>query len=131
MCEGSGSEAYVLIPFFVYSAQLLETSGIQIRADAESDAVTKVSMILECIHERLMDIEVLVDMKRVKLEQCIHLLQFESEANQVCHIAAAVELLHCVEWLPLFCCIVLVKESQYPAYSHSWFSYVPHKAAMQ
>ncbi|XP_050733039.1 triple functional domain protein-like isoform X4 [Eriocheir sinensis] len=63
--------------------QLLETSGIQIRADAESDAATKVSMILECIHERLMDIEVLVDMKRVKLEQCIHLLQFESEANQV------------------------------------------------
>ncbi|MPC23919.1 Kalirin [Portunus trituberculatus] len=63
--------------------QLLETSGIQIRADEESDSVSKVSMILECIHERLMDIEVLVDMKRVKLEQCVHLLQFESEANQV------------------------------------------------
>lgn len=63
--------------------QLLETSGIQIRADEESDAVNKVSVILECIHERLMDIEVLVDMKRVKLEQCIHLLQFENEANQV------------------------------------------------
>ncbi|XP_069951615.1 triple functional domain protein isoform X1 [Cherax quadricarinatus] len=63
--------------------QLLETSGIQIRADAESDGNTKVSMLLECIHERQMDIEVLTDMKRIKLEQCIHLLQFENEANQV------------------------------------------------
>lgn len=40
-------------------------------------------MLLECIRERQMDVEVLVDMKRVKLEQCIHLLQFENEANQV------------------------------------------------
>ncbi|KAG7167735.1 Kalirin-like [Homarus americanus] len=63
--------------------QLLETSGIQIRADAESDGNAKVSMLLECIHERQMDIEVLTDMKRIKLEQCIHLLQFEGEANQV------------------------------------------------
>ncbi|XP_071527234.1 triple functional domain protein isoform X3 [Panulirus ornatus] len=63
--------------------QLLETSGIQIHADAESDANTKVSMLLECIHERQMDIEVLTDMKRVKLEQCINLLQFENEASQV------------------------------------------------
>ncbi|XP_069191995.1 triple functional domain protein isoform X3 [Procambarus clarkii] len=63
--------------------QLLETSGIQIRADAESDGNAKVSMLLECIHERQMDIEVLTDMKRIKLEQCIHLLQFENEANQV------------------------------------------------
>lgn len=83
--KGSDSKN-IITPFLSLplSAQLLETSGIQIRADAESDAATKVSMILECIHERLMDIEVLVDMKRVKLEQCIHLLQFESEANQVC-----------------------------------------------
>ena len=63
--------------------QLLETSGIQIQADAESDANAKVSMLLECLHERQMDIEVLTDMKREKLEQCIHLLQFENEANQV------------------------------------------------
>lgn len=69
--------------FFHFFLKLLETSGIQIRADAESDANTKVSMLLECIHERQMDIEVLTDMKRLKLEQCIHLLQFESEASQV------------------------------------------------
>ena len=64
--------------------QLLDTSGIPIRADDDSDANNLVSMNLECTHERFMDIEVIVDMKRVKLEQCIHLLQFESEANQVC-----------------------------------------------
>ncbi|XP_042869484.1 kalirin-like isoform X2 [Penaeus japonicus] len=63
--------------------QLLETSGIQIRADAESDGTTKVTMLLECIRERQIDVELLADMKRVKLEQCIHLLQFENEANQV------------------------------------------------
>lgn len=63
--------------------QLLETSGIQIRADGENDGVAKVSMLLECLHERQMDVEVLVDMRRVKLEQRIHLLQFEREANQV------------------------------------------------
>ncbi|KAK3851641.1 hypothetical protein Pcinc_039994, partial [Petrolisthes cinctipes] len=63
--------------------QLLETSGIQIRADGESDGLAKVSMLLECLHERQMDVEVLVDMRRVKLEQRIHLLQFEREANQV------------------------------------------------
>lgn len=57
--------------------------------------MSKVSMILECIHERLMDIEVLVDMKRVKLEQCVNLLQFESEANQVCVQCSLVSVLYC------------------------------------
>merc|ERR1712180_260731 len=63
--------------------QLLETSGIVIRADAESDGTTKVGMLLECIHDRQMDVEVLTDMKRLKFEQCIQLLQFENEGNQV------------------------------------------------
>lgn len=59
-------------------------------------------MLLECIRERQMDVEVLVDMKRVKLEQCIHLLQFENEANQV---GVGVVVMLGVVYLPFFLCL--------------------------
>lgn len=61
----------------------METSGLDIQADGETDAVSKVSMLLECLHERNRDLSDLAEVKRVKLEQRIQLLEFENEANRV------------------------------------------------
>ena len=40
-------------------------------------------VLLEYIQEREIDIEDLGSIRRIKLEQCIQLCQFESDANQV------------------------------------------------
>ncbi|XP_067120464.1 LOW QUALITY PROTEIN: triple functional domain protein-like [Centruroides vittatus] len=63
--------------------QLFETSGIQLMADSQYDAHTRVQVLLEFLHEREMDLEDIAEMKRIKLEQCVHLYQFENDANQV------------------------------------------------
>ena len=63
--------------------QLLETSGLTVNADSETDGVSKVSMLLECLHDHQIEIDNLSESKRVKLDQCVQLLQFENEANQV------------------------------------------------
>ncbi|KAG5888220.1 hypothetical protein JTB14_035569 [Gonioctena quinquepunctata] len=63
--------------------QVFENSGIVIMADAQYNAQTRVQMLLEFLHDREMDLEELVEMKRLKLEQCIQLGQFQNDANQV------------------------------------------------
>ena len=62
---------------------MLEASELSIRADQETDASAKVSMLLECLHERQIDLTEMSQVKRLKLEQRIHLLQLENQANQV------------------------------------------------
>lgn len=52
-------------------------------ADAQYNAQTRVQVLLEFLHEREMDLEDLAEIKRVKLEQCIQLGQFQNDANQV------------------------------------------------
>lgn len=39
--------------------------------------------MLEFLHERELDLEDLAEIKRIKLEQCIQLSQFQNDANQV------------------------------------------------
>ncbi|XP_076313108.1 LOW QUALITY PROTEIN: triple functional domain protein-like [Tachypleus tridentatus] len=63
--------------------QVFETSGIRLMADSQYDAPTRVQVLLEYLHEREMDLEDLAEMKRVKLEQCVQLCQFENDASQV------------------------------------------------
>ncbi|KAJ8956997.1 hypothetical protein NQ318_012163 [Aromia moschata] len=63
--------------------QVFETSGICVMADAQYNAQTRVQVLLEFLHDREMDLEDLAEMKRVKLEQCIQLGQFQNDANQV------------------------------------------------
>lgn len=52
-------------------------------ADSQYSAQTRVQVLLEFLHEREMDLEDLAEMKRVKLEQCVQLCQFQNDANQV------------------------------------------------
>lgn len=52
-------------------------------ADSQYSASTRVQVLLEFLHEREMDLEDLAEIKRVKLEQCVHLCQFRQDANQV------------------------------------------------
>lgn len=61
----------------------METSGLEIQADNEADGIAKVTMLLECLHERQNQLIEVSEVKRVKLEQRIQLLEFENEANQV------------------------------------------------
>ncbi|XP_066996303.2 kalirin [Anabrus simplex] len=64
-------------------AQAFENSGMSLMADSQYSAQTRVQVLLEFLHEREMDLEDLAEMKRVKLEQCVQLCQFQNDANQV------------------------------------------------
>ncbi len=63
--------------------QLFENSEIQIMADSQYDAQTRIQVLLEYLHEREMDLEDMAEQKRIKLEQCVQLRHFETEARQV------------------------------------------------
>ncbi|XP_066250215.1 triple functional domain protein isoform X1 [Euwallacea similis] len=63
--------------------QVFENSGICVMADAQYNAQTRVQLLLEFLHDREVDLEELAEVKRVKLEQCIQLGQFQNDANQV------------------------------------------------
>ena len=52
-------------------------------ADSQYNGQTRVQVLLEYVQEREVDIEDLGTIRRIKLEQCIQLCQFESDANQV------------------------------------------------
>ncbi|XP_059472379.1 kalirin isoform X2 [Neocloeon triangulifer] len=64
-------------------AQLMESSGVTVMADAQFPAQTRVQVLLEFLHEKEMDLEDLAEMRRVRLEQALQLGQFQSDANQV------------------------------------------------
>lgn len=63
--------------------QVFETSGLCIMADSQYNAQTRVQVLLEFLHDREVDLEDLAELKRIKLEQCIQLSQFQNDANQV------------------------------------------------
>lgn len=63
--------------------QVFESSGICIMADTQYNAQTRVQVLLEFLHDREADLEDLAEVKRIKLEQCIQLSQFQNDANQV------------------------------------------------
>lgn len=63
--------------------QHFENSGINLMADSQYNGVARVQVLMEYLQEREMDLEDLGAIRRIKLEQCIKLCQFESDANQV------------------------------------------------
>ena len=65
-----------------FSLQHFESSGINLMADSQYNGQTRVQVLLEYVQEREIDIEDLGTIRRIKLEQCIQLCQFESDANQ-------------------------------------------------
>ncbi|CAB0008922.1 unnamed protein product, partial [Nesidiocoris tenuis] len=64
-------------------ASVLESSGVNVMADAQYSAGSRVSVLLEFLNEREMDLEDLAEVKRVKLEQCVQLCQYRVDANQI------------------------------------------------
>ena len=67
-------------------------------ADNQYDAPTRIQVLLEFLHEREMDLEDLAEQKRIKLEQCVSLRQFEIEARQV-HITLIIILKVNIAWM--------------------------------
>ena len=63
--------------------QLFENSGVALMADSQYDAQTRIQVLLEYLHERELDLEDMAEQKRMKLEQCLQLRAFETEARQV------------------------------------------------
>ena len=71
----------MIVSFVVF--QLFEGSGVQLMADSQLDAQTRIQVLLEFLHERETDLEELGEEKHNKLEQCVQLRHFETEAKQV------------------------------------------------
>ncbi|XP_008470616.2 triple functional domain protein-like [Diaphorina citri] len=56
-------------------AQLFESSGVSLMADSQYSAQTRVQVLLEFLNEREMDFADLAEMRRMRLEQNVQLLQ--------------------------------------------------------
>ncbi len=63
--------------------QHFKSSGLTLMADSQYSGQSRVQLLLDYIAEREIDLEDLGTIRRIKLEQCIQLCQFESDANQV------------------------------------------------
>nr|KAG5714838.1 hypothetical protein BaRGS_000326 [Batillaria attramentaria] len=55
----------------------------QLMSDAEYDNGSRIQALLEYLHERESDLETMAEQKRIRLEQCVQLRNFEIEARQV------------------------------------------------
>ncbi len=74
---------FILRVLILYlSLQHFESSGVTLMADGQYSQ-SRVNALLEYIQEREIDLEDLAAIRRIKLEQCIQLCQFESDATQV------------------------------------------------
>jgi hypothetical protein len=62
-------------------------------SDSQYNGQTRVQVLLEYLQEREMDLEDLGSVRRIKLEQCIQLCQFETDANQVKKIYIFISLI--------------------------------------
>ncbi|XP_023330642.1 triple functional domain protein isoform X4 [Eurytemora carolleeae] len=63
--------------------QLFESSGINLMADSQYNGETRVQVLLEYLQERGVDMEELAAVRRLKLEQCVSLTTYQSDASQV------------------------------------------------
>lgn len=70
----------------LFLVQLFENTGIQLMADSQYDAQTRIQLLLEYLHERELDLENLAENRRIRLEQCVQLRNFEFETRQVRNI---------------------------------------------
>lgn len=71
------------LKYLTICCQVFEQTGVQLMANTQYDALTRIKTLLEFLHEREMDLEDLGEQKHVKLEQCVQLRHFENEAKQV------------------------------------------------
>ncbi|XP_070187687.1 triple functional domain protein-like isoform X2 [Littorina saxatilis] len=60
-----------------------ELCQVCLMSDAEYDAGSRIQALLEYLHEREGDLETMAEQKRIRLEQCVQLRNFEIEARQV------------------------------------------------
>ncbi|XP_071942493.1 kalirin-like isoform X2 [Antedon mediterranea] len=63
--------------------QAFEANRVDMMSEREMTAQTRIQVLLELIHEEYQDVEKLGAIRRLLLDQCIHLRHFEFEAHQV------------------------------------------------
>ncbi len=66
-----------------FSLQHLESCGVSLMLDSHYSGQTRAQVLLEHLENREMELEDLATIRRIKLEQCVQLCQFEGDANQV------------------------------------------------
>ena len=57
--------------------------AVQLMTDSENDAASCIHSLLEYLHEREADVELLGEQKHLRLEHFVQLRNFENEARQV------------------------------------------------
>ncbi|XP_012941789.1 triple functional domain protein isoform X2 [Aplysia californica] len=55
----------------------------QVMSESDHEATNRIGVLLEYLNERQVDLEGLAEQKRLRLQQCVHLRNFEIEARQV------------------------------------------------
>lgn len=63
--------------------QLFTDTGVYIMADGQCDAVTRVQLLLEALHQKELDLEDVAEQKRLHIEQVLQLVHFKNDAKQV------------------------------------------------
>ncbi|CAL8069824.1 unnamed protein product [Orchesella dallaii] len=63
--------------------QMFERSGISVMASSQISAQTRVQVLIEYVNEKELDCGEVAELKRVRLQQIIQLLQLQNEASQV------------------------------------------------
>lgn len=51
--------------------------------ESDHEATSRICVLLDYLNERQVDMEGLAEQKRIRLQQCVHLRNFEIEATQV------------------------------------------------
>ncbi|XP_033101861.1 kalirin-like [Anneissia japonica] len=64
-------------------SQAFEANGVEMMSTSHMTAQNRIQVLLELIHEEYQDVEKLGAIRRLLLDQCIHLRHFEFEAHQV------------------------------------------------
>ena len=55
----------------------------QVTSEGDKEAATRISVLLDYLNERQVDLDNLAKQKQLRLQQCVHLRNFEIEARQV------------------------------------------------
>ncbi|XP_064646133.1 triple functional domain protein-like isoform X3 [Lineus longissimus] len=110
--------------------QLFESTGVQLMADAQYDAQTRIQLLLEYLHDRECELEDIAESKRNTLDQCVQLKQLEEEAKQVlCWIRNGESML-----MGTFMCPNSLKEAELLKKEHEHFQLAiekTHQSAIQ